>query len=486
MQNRPWPWIVAVCATLLVIAGCRTKETSPPTPAPLVSLSVAPVNSSIAPGTTVQFTATGTFADNGKRNVTASVTWASSDPGIADVSNTPGSQGLVTAATTTGSTVISAVSGGITGTTTLSTSQVNSITVTPSNPPCIAPVTTQQFAATGTLEDSTKQNLTSFATWASSDSSVAKVSDTPGSKGLATAVSAPGIASIQATYNLITGSTTLTSAEVASIVTSPTTTIAKGTTQQFAAIGTLMSGCNTQDVTSLATWTTSNTAVATVSDTPGSKGLATAVDVGTAAITATIDSGPSSSATLTVTPAMLVSIDVTPANQSVPVGQNQLFIAIGNFTDKTTQDLSSLVTWNSSNTGVATISNTSGSRGLATSLAEGKTVITASFSGITSNDATLTITPAELVSITVTPASANVPLGTTFLFSFSATGTFTDGSSKDLTTSVHWVSSNTLVASISNTPGFQGQATPTNVGTTTITGTSGSISGTALLNVTSF
>src|SRR5512139_1300384 len=147
MQNRPWPWIITIYAVLLVFVGCSTSEVKPPAPAPLVSLSVAPVNSSFAPGTTVQFTATGTFADNSKRNVTASVTWNSSDPGIATISNIPGSQGLATATMNIGPTVISAISGGITGTTTLTTSHVNSITVTPTNPPCIAPGTTQQFAA---------------------------------------------------------------------------------------------------------------------------------------------------------------------------------------------------------------------------------------------------------------------------------------------------------------------------------------------------
>src|SRR5512143_1720211 len=107
MQNRPWPWIITIYAVLLVFVGCSTSEVKPPAPAPLVSLSVAPVNLSIAPGTTVQMTATGTFADNSKRNVTASVTWDSSDTGIATISNALGSQGLVTAATSTnGSTII--------------------------------------------------------------------------------------------------------------------------------------------------------------------------------------------------------------------------------------------------------------------------------------------------------------------------------------------------------------------------------------------
>ncbi|HXY55378.1 MAG TPA: Ig-like domain-containing protein [Nitrospirota bacterium] len=483
MLNRPWPWIVAVSVALLAAAGCKVYEQNPPAPVPLVSLSVSPADSSVAPGTTVQFTATGTFADNSKRNVTTSVAWDSSDKGIATINT----QGLATAVTmTTGSTVISAVSGGITGTTTLTTSHVASIAVTPAAPPCIAPGTTQQFAAGGTLNDGAQQDLTSFATWTSLDTSVATVSDTTGSKGLATAV-APGTANIQATYDSVSSSASLSSSAVASIVTSPTgTSIPKGITEQFTAIGTLSGGCNIQDVTSLATWGTSSTAVATVSDKPGSKGLVTAVDIGTATISATIDAVPSTSATLTVTQPVLESIEVTPSNQSVALGLTQQFIATGIFSDGTKLNITSSVTWNSTDTVVAIVSNATGSNGLATSQSEGTTTITASFSGITSNNAALTITPAELRSIMVTPASANVPLGTTFSFQFSATGTFTDSSTQNLTTSVTWSSSNVFVASISNTSGFQGQANPLNIGTTTITATSGSISGTAVLNVTSF
>jgi hypothetical protein len=490
MQKRPWPLVVAVCAILIVIAGCRTNEQSPPTPAPLVSLSIAPADSSIAPGTTVQFTATGTFADNSKRNVTESVTWDSSDTGIATISNT----GLATATMTIGPTVISAISNGITGTTTLATSHVNSITVTPTNPPCIAPGTNQQFSATGTLVDSTVQNLTSFATWTSSDAGVATVGDSLGSKGLATAVSSPGTADIQATYDLKTGSTTLTSSAVASIVTSPSgTSIAKGTTQQFTAVGTLAGNCNTQDVTSLVTWATSSITVATVSDTPGSKGLATAVAVGTATITTTLDSVPSSSATLTVTKEVLKSIEVTtPENQSITsiaFGQTQQFIAIGTFTDTSKQDLTSLVTWNSSNTGVATISNSSGSRGLATSKALGTTTISASFTGITSNVATLTVTQPQLISITVFPASADISIQSSTTKQFTATGTFTDGSTQNLTTLVAWNSSDTGVATISNISGFQGLATVSLIkplpASTNITATlSGITSNAAILTVT--
>jgi hypothetical protein len=66
-------------------------------------------------GLTQQFTATGTYSDATTQNLTAVVLWESSITSTATVSNAGGSQGLVTAGTTT----ISAGLSGIVGSTTL-------------------------------------------------------------------------------------------------------------------------------------------------------------------------------------------------------------------------------------------------------------------------------------------------------------------------------------------------------------------------------
>ena len=63
---------------------------------------------------------------------------------------------------------------------------------------------------------------------------------------------------------------------------------------------------------------------------------------------------------------------------------------------------------------------------------------------------------------------------------FTATGQFSDGSSRVLTTSLTWSTSDASVASISNT----GLANALVAGVVTITAKSGTISGTATLNVT--
>ena len=88
-----------------------------------------------------------------------------------------------------------------------------------------------------------------------------------------------------------------------------------------------------------------------------------------------------------------------------------------------------------------------------------------------------------LASIAVTPANPRILLETATTQQFTATGTYSDSTTKDITTSVTWSSSNTNVATISNTSGSNGLATFLTTGATTITASSGSITGFTLLTV---
>src|ERR1700690_2144577 len=69
----------------------------------------------------------------------------------------------------------------------------------------------------------------------------------------------------------------------------------------------------------------------------------------------------------------LVSIAVTPPSPSIAVGAQQQFVATGTFSDKTTMNVSSTVTWMSATPAAATLS----SSGQATGVAPGSTVISA-------------------------------------------------------------------------------------------------------------
>jgi uncharacterized repeat protein (TIGR03803 family) len=87
-----------------------------------------------------------------------------------------------------------------------------------------------------------------------------------------------------------------------------------------------------------------------------------------------------------------MSIAVTPAIPTSYVGTSVQFQAVGSYSDGSTSDVTAAVTWNSTTASVATISNASGSPGLATTLANGSTTITAgSGESITSPGVTLNI-----------------------------------------------------------------------------------------------
>jgi len=76
-------------------------------------------------------------------------------------------------------------------------------------------------------------------------------------------------------------------------------------------------------------------------------------------------------------PVTLDFLTISPSNPAIPLGETQPFTIVGTYSNATTQDLTSVVTWTSSIEAVATISNENGSRGLANAVAIGSTTITA-------------------------------------------------------------------------------------------------------------
>lgn len=231
---------------------------------------------------------------------------------------------------------------------------------------------------------------------------------------------------------VLTGGTATAASKLASISVTPSnSSILLGTTLQFTATGTYSDG-STRDITKAVRWNSSATAVATIGNNEGmsTKGLATSVAIGATTITAT--QGKISGATILIVKT-LVSIIVTPGNPSIALGNSQQFAATGIYSDNSIQDMTASVTWSSSNTGIAGISDAPGSNGLATSVAVGTATITAT-SGSISGSTTLTITPAVLVSITIPPIASSIMIGETR--QFVATGIHSDNSMQDLTTSV--------------------------------------------------
>ncbi len=96
--------------------------------------------------------------------------------------------------------------------------------------------------------------------------------------------------------------------------------------------------------------------------------------VGQATITASLNGG-SASSVVTISPAELVALTLSPQTPTNYIGEAVPFTATGIMTDGTSEDFTTRVTWTSHDPAVATIAST----GVATPLATGATTITATF-----------------------------------------------------------------------------------------------------------
>ena len=272
-------------------------------------------------------------------------------------------------------------------------------------------------------------------------------------------------------------------ATLESITVSPATSSIKiGATQAFTATGNYSNG-STQDLTNSVSWTSSNTAEATI-QTAGQAdaGTATGVAKGSTVISASI-SGVSGTAKLAVSKTggtvTLVSIEITPATAGIPINGTVQFTATGQYSDGSTKTITNSVTWTSSNTAEATIN----SAGLAKGLSGGTVTIAATLTNV-SGTATLGVTSsnATITSVEVDPVNPSLAVGQNQ--QFFATANYSDGTAQDVTVTASWSSSNTAAATI-ETAGQQkpGLATGAAVGTTTVTAMAGGKSGSTTLSV---
>jgi trimeric autotransporter adhesin len=282
--------IVAIVAAILNSAGCKKGGK-------VASMTMSPDTAIMAHGTMLQLNAITTLDDGSVFNFTQVVEWSSSDPNIADVDIIPGSKGIVTASPSTPGTVTITATDAVNhimATATITVADPVSIRIEPAFPH-MAIGTRHQFHAIASFLSSTlTQDITSSSTWTVLPLGIADVTSitTPGflGRGIVTAntVNTAGpAANIEASFAAVApGTTRLTVTDMAvSSITVTATPLSAGTAT-FTAKGQYPAGSTTleQEFTSSVSWSSSDTAVATIND----SGIATAVSVtGTTIITAT-------------------------------------------------------------------------------------------------------------------------------------------------------------------------------------------------------
>lgn len=199
------------------------------------------------------------------------------------------------------------------------------------------------------------------------------------------------------------------------------------------------------------TWSTSNSSVATVSNT----GLVSGVNAGTATITVTTeDGGFTATCTVTVTAVYHVTgVSLSPAALALHPGENSSLTATITPSNATNKN----VAWSTNNSSVATVSG-----GTVSAVSAGTATITVTTEdGGKTASCTVTVTDVAVSGVTLNKSSLTIArLGTETL-------TATVAPSNATNKNINWSSSNSSVATVSN-----GTVTGVSAGTATITVTS--------------
>ncbi|MGQ0698464.1 MAG: Ig-like domain-containing protein [Panacagrimonas sp.] len=327
-------------------------------------------------------------------------------------------------------------------------------------------------------------------TWTVSNTTVASVD----ANGLVTTL-VPGTTQVRATSRGVgtrnPGVLTVTAAILESItIDPPQATVSLGNSQTFSARGVFSNGTT---VPTSVNWTSSNTAVATITPASGISTTATSLSQGGTVITAstTNSAGDTITATAPLTVGAfvptLISIAVTPDPASRPVGLMQQFVATGTFTtapgspnQSTTMPVTNVL-WtvvNASGESSTPVAIIDSDDGIAIGQRVGRAIVTAA-SGNISDSADFNVTAPILTAINVTPQNPTIPLGGTRVLT--ATAVFSDGATGPI--SVTWTSTNPAVVSVSPSSGTTTTATAEAVGSTTVTATSDGISGDTTVTV---
>ncbi|WP_272896768.1 beta strand repeat-containing protein [Aeromonas cavernicola] len=417
----------------------------------ITQLTVTPANDTVPVGLTLGFTATALLSDNTTQVVTddPALSWSSSAPSIATISNFggPGS-GIVTGvgvgdAIITATLLVNGTSLPATADLRVSAAVITQLTVTPASS-SVPTGLTLGFTATARLSDNTVQVVTDdpALSWSSSAPSIATISSLNGlGSGVATGISVGTTiitASVSVNGNQVTDSTSLNVFNnvtlTALTITPAAPSIPVGLSRSFIATATF-SDNSTQVVTDdpAVSWISDTPGVATITSLngPGS-GVAKGVAVGTTVIRASMAGIPSNSEILTVTPASLLTITIDPQPTAVVQGRSQQLTATGSYSDGSTQNLTSVVAWRSSDNAIMTTSGV----GVINGIFEGEAIVYAGLGGVEGSSP-----------VTVARGPGIIAVGTGLAIGSAGLGCLTDGNTNNQY-------DNTCVTYSLATPGF--------------------------------
>ena len=225
-----------------------------------------------------------------------------------------------------------------------------------------------------------------------------------------------------------------------------------GISTQYLAIATY-SDNSTADITEQASWSSSDSSIATIDE----KGLVKTLKVSSTGISASYQGVTSNISTLTITDAIATKVSIIPPTTKLAKGLTLQLQAIATLSDDTTKDVSTQANWQSSNPTVLSVDD----QGKATAIAAGDATVTATIQGVT-GQTTVSAVDLTVSQLQIIPATVQLAIGTTT--KLTAIATFADQSTQDVSSQVGWLSSNTAVATVDST----GLVTGVAAGSTTL------------------
>ena len=340
------------------------------------ALIVIPDNRFLNTGETLQFTATAKLENGSSTDLTKTVSWSSSDGAIASVD----SSGLLTAKLD-GSADIYARFADHVASVPLNVLTANLVAIEIQGPTQVDKCRGVQFKAVGQYDAGPVRPNIDVAWSVNGDQSLATISNEEGSKGLLKTTQS-GSFSVTATRGEISQTRDVTSSDnLTAVAVDPSSaSIAKNNTQQLVATATYQDA-GTEDISSIATWTSDNAGVASVDSTGVAKGVAT----GSAQITAACG-GVQSSAAITVTAESSGDTLKINDNKDITLKQNEededkLQLTLWLITDSDTKKVTKDANWSVDNDvqSAITVSNAGDSKGKITINSVGTTLVTATY-----------------------------------------------------------------------------------------------------------
>ncbi|MBX7097133.1 MAG: Ig-like domain-containing protein [Myxococcaceae bacterium] len=440
---------------------------------PLKTLSVTPPMATVAKGIVQPFTATGTYADGHTADLTATAVFSASPANVASVSNAAGSRGLATGLSA-GTATITASVGAVSGSAQLQVlpQGYKSLEVQPA---VLSVQVGASVSATviATRADGTKEDVSGTASVALDTPSLGSVAPAVG--GLTVKGLAAGTTTLRATFGGLQATAALTvtpatSPLVALEVAPNALTLTPGKSLPVKAMA-RFADAHVEDVSEQASWSSSNTTVAVVSSVPGSRGLVSGSAVGSADVTATYQ-GKSAVAKITVAQRAVLSLSLAPSQVRLPQQNYEYMEASLAYNDGTTENVSTTVTWSTTNASVAEVQVFQGGGGdsyaYLVSGNPGTATITATTAQGQSATCTVTVTNATLTSLDLTPAQPRLAPGSTV--DMALVGVFSDLSTRNLKYWATWTSSNPAVATVDNSQTYnRGKVKAMGPGTAVIT-----------------